>query len=355
MKQIEPDSNRPFIGRIQPALSGGGFAMEDYWIWCPSVVRDEEGVFHMFASRWPKSLAFAPHWLTNSEIVRATSSNAGGPYVFREVVLPRRGSSFWDGCMTHNPRICRHGRKWLLYYTGTTYNGEIPVAGRPMQSGDLVEVAKTDHRIVEAHGNQRIGLAASDSPEGPWERPDVPILQPRPGGWDSCMTTNPAPCVTRDGHVLLIYKSAAGLGKPMHLGCALATDYNGVYKRLSESPIFEFGGKTDVEDPFVWHEDGRYCAIMKDMTGRIGGEPRGGIHAGSPDGVRWRLMLPFRAYSRRVKWSDGSVSELDFLERPSLLLDENNHPTHFFAAAATGSSHIGRVNRSWNLAAPVIR
>ncbi len=60
-----------FYQRLQPAPAGGGFAMKDYWVWCGSVIRGEDGRYHMFASRWPKSLPFVPHWVTSSEVVRA--------------------------------------------------------------------------------------------------------------------------------------------------------------------------------------------------------------------------------------------------------------------------------------------
>lgn len=61
------------------------FAMEDYYIWDSSVIL-VDGIYHMFASRWPKSLGFGSNWLFNSEIVHATSSTPEGPYIFQNVV-----------------------------------------------------------------------------------------------------------------------------------------------------------------------------------------------------------------------------------------------------------------------------
>ena len=65
--------SNPFAGRLLPAPVNGGFQMEDYWIWCGSVVKGEDGRFHMFASRWPKKYGFAANWLYRCEIVRASS------------------------------------------------------------------------------------------------------------------------------------------------------------------------------------------------------------------------------------------------------------------------------------------
>ncbi|SDM33355.1 hypothetical protein SAMN05421820_103556 [Pedobacter steynii] len=35
--------------RMLPAPVKGGFSMDDYWVWDPSVVKGEDGLYHMFA------------------------------------------------------------------------------------------------------------------------------------------------------------------------------------------------------------------------------------------------------------------------------------------------------------------
>ena len=72
----------------QPAPVDGGFRDDAYWIWCGSVIEGEDGLYHMFASRWSKATAFNCNWLTNSEVVRAVSETPEGPYRFAEVILP---------------------------------------------------------------------------------------------------------------------------------------------------------------------------------------------------------------------------------------------------------------------------
>jgi hypothetical protein len=43
---------------------------------------------------------------------------------------------------------------------------------------------------------QRVGLATAPSPDGPWRRPDAPIIDAgAPGTWDDLFTTNPSPHV----------------------------------------------------------------------------------------------------------------------------------------------------------------
>lgn len=106
------------MDRMLPAPVGGGFRMEHWWVWCGSVVRGEDGRYHMFASRWPKWLPMHPGWLIRSEIVRAVSDTPEGPYTYAETVLPARGAEYWDGRSTHNPHIIRQGDQYLLLLHG---------------------------------------------------------------------------------------------------------------------------------------------------------------------------------------------------------------------------------------------
>lgn len=333
-----------FGERMGLAQVGGGFAMEGYWVWCGSVIRGEDGKYHMFASRWPRELAFTPNWMTNSEVVRAVADNPEGPYEFAEVVLPARDKDYWDGMMTHNPTIHKSGDTYLLFYTGSTYDFPRPTKDVPV----------TEPQRHESNGNQRIGLATAKSVLGPWKRMDEPILDVREGEWDSFITTNPAPCVRDDGSVLLIYKSKTGLGETLKLGVAFADNYAGPYKRLSGDPIFDFGKAANkgVEDAYVWWVGDHYEAIMKDMTGAICGEHHGGIHGWSRDGVEWIVSDPPKAYSKTVRWSDGTVTTQGQFERPQLLI-ENGVPTHLFVATGDGPGGFRNMTRTWNMVVPL--
>jgi lysophospholipase L1-like esterase len=174
-KHLLTDKGENFGARLLPTNFENGFRMGDQWIWCGSTIKGEDGKYHMYASRWSNSMGFSPYWLTNSEIVHAVADKPEGPYRFSDVVLPPRGPQFWDGQMTHNPAIRKHGDTYLLYYTGTTYNGARPSATNP--------VGETDPLKLEAHRQERIGLATSKSPYGPWTRLDKPILDVVPNSW----------------------------------------------------------------------------------------------------------------------------------------------------------------------------
>lgn len=341
-----------FKNRLLPAPVSGGFEMKDYWVWCGSVILGEDGNYHMFASRWSKKLPFTPHWATNSEIVRAVSNKPEGPYEFAEVVLPARGSAYWDGRMTHNPTIHRVDDTYLLFYAGTTYEEEMPTPeNNPIPAGGTLAHPTS----AKARANQRIGLATAKSVFGPWQRSDMPILSPRPGKWDGLITTNPAPCVHPDGSVLLIYKSAAFQTDLLRMGVAKATHFEGTYERVCEEPIFRFDETGDhIEDGYVWwcQEKNHYEMLMKDMKGGICGEKHGGIHALSDDGVHWRIAEQPHAYSRKVVWDNGLETLQGNLERPQLLF-RDGRPTHLFAATSNGPDGFATATNAWNMVIPL--
>ena len=106
---------------MQPVTEKSGFAIEGYWVWCGSVIKGEDNRYHMFASRWRKTLPMHPGWLLESEIVHAVCDTPDGEFQFEEVVLPARGAEYWDGRSTHNPHIIKYEGKYVLYYMGTTH------------------------------------------------------------------------------------------------------------------------------------------------------------------------------------------------------------------------------------------
>lgn len=332
--------------RLLPAPVNGGFRMDDYWVWCGSVVLGEDGKYHMFASRWPKWLPMHPGWLVCSEIVRAVAVTPEGPYHFEEVVLPSRGAQYWDGRSTHNPHIIKHEDTYLLYYMGSTHP-----FGEP-QPGD--GYGMEDYRCISARANKRIGLAVSKSVHGPWIRMDSPIVNVRPGRYDSYLVSNPAPCVHDDGSVLMIYKSRQYEGNTfgnMTIGVSCADQYEGPYRVLTDDPVFP-SERFHIEDPFLWKSENGYELIAKDMEGNLCGEKHGGIHAHSPNGLSWKLSDDPKSYSRTVKWNNGTIQTMGNFERPFLLFHEGK-PTHLFAAVADGPGGFRQAKHTWNMVIPI--
>lgn len=343
---------------MQPSPVNGGFSMEDYWVWCGSVVRGEDGNYHMFASRWKKSYKFHPGWGIDSEIVRAVSKTPEGPYTFAEVVLPARGAGYWDGRITHNPSIQKHGDTYVLFYMGSTF----PYPDLPEDGSLNLE----SYQWICSRTNKRIGIATSNSVFGPWSRLDHPILDVRPGYFDDFFTSNPAPCINEDGSCLLVYKTRTWKKPPydkcqsgnemysdMKLGAAFASHWSGPYQRLTEEPLFDETGV--LEDPFIWSTKEGYAMIAKDWKGTYTGNVGDGVYAKSSDGVHWDIH-PGTSFTRNVPWSDGSVHQMGNMDRPFLLFDETGEATHLFVATNDGADvDFLTMRRSWNACIPLKR
>jgi hypothetical protein len=302
--------------------------MDGYWTWDGSVIRGPDGRYHMFASRWSKEVSFAPNWVACSEVVRAVSDTPEGPYHYVETVIKRRGPEYWDGMVSHNPAIRKCGEKYLLFYTGTTYRFPFPDASNAVISSE---------QRAEARCNQQVGMLVADCLEGPWQRGDAPVIgrNPLPGKWDSSMANNPSPCVMPDGSIFVIYKGIAYDGDLMRLGIARAAAWNRPFERLLDRPLFQFDElDASVEDPFFWYDGRQFNMLMKDMEGRLCGEYHGGLFATSSDAFQWDIRRGEVAYSRKVRWDDGKVTEQGNLERPSLLFNDQGAATHFVAATS---------------------
>ena len=326
--------------KMLPIPLDSGFKMDDYWVWCGSVVEDSDGNgFHMLASRWPKKYPMFEGYIYLSEIVRAWSPNMLGPYKFAEKILPTGNSADWNGKMAHNPTIVKYGNKYLLYYIASTYDIPLPPPDVVAEDGKTMD---------EIYQRIRIGVLIADHPAGPWKSPGKPILEARPGKWDHRLVTNPAPCIHPDGRIFLYYRSNTPDG--LRIGLAVSESPEGPDKRRQDEPVMQ---GINVEDPFVWHNGCCFEMIAKDMTGKITGEYQSGAHFLSDDGINWHVSKQPQAYSKTIIYSNGTSRKLGSLERPQLLLNKNGIPKCMFAAASDGTNNFRDAKNTWNIAIPL--
>ncbi len=347
----------PFARRLRPAVAGGGFALEGWWVWCGSAVRGEDGRHHLFAARWPGRLKFLPAYQSYSEVVRASADRPEGPYRLEEVVLGDRGPEHWDGRMTHNPTVVRWQGRYVLFYIGTTFDGPKPSA----------EELAEGPAFWPWYRRIRIGFAESESVCGPWRRRDQPLLVARPGMWDEHVVTNPSPCVASDGRLLLYYRSFIR-GRGCRLGLAIYEDLDAGPVWRSDEPLVDARG-VSLEDPFVFETggpagsgeagpagQGHFEMLAKDLNGAATGELHACAHLLSPDGLRWHLAPEPKAYGLLLPFDDGITRRLSHVERPFLLV-EGGEPTHLFAAMAEGGQESAGafegVTRTWNGVVPL--
>jgi hypothetical protein len=307
----------PFARRLKPV--GRALEMEGYYVWCNSPIEGPDGKIHVFFSRWKEAKGMGG-WINSSEIAYAVADSAAQPFRFIDTVLaPRPG--FWDATTCHNPHIKLVDGKYCLFYMGNS-NG------------------KTN--------TKRIGLALADSLEGPWQRPDKPLLEPgEPGAWDDHCTTNPSFIRHPDGQYWLYYKSwntreyetATGpVRGNRKYGLAIADKLEGPYKKYEHNPIIDFskkGGNRQFEDAFVWREKGKFNMIARDM-GVFSNDV--GIIMESKNGTNWGE--PKIAYYNADKYikqppPPHNLTRYGRFERPQILFHKGR-PAYLFTASQGG-------------------
>lgn len=335
---------------------------DDYFVWGASLVKGEDGLYHMFYSRWPRKYDWA--WVTDSEIAHATSKSPFGPWKFSDVTLSRRGDEYWDGWCTHNPTIHKFDGKYYLYYMGNRGDKKI------MKDQNN---PKWDTRINWVHrNNQRIGVAVADSPNGPWKRFDKPVMDISPDStaMDHLMTSNPSVCKGPNGEYLMVYKGV-GLEYPLPNGgpvvhcVAKATSPTGPFKKYP-NPVFTFPGERfPAEDPYIWYADGKYRAIVKrieeghkEFVDKKGKNRKRKIrkfslwHYESKNGIDWNPAKEHMVSDLEITWENGRYDKLAHLERPQLYIEDGKVVALLCAADSLVGDDKRRV--PFNVQIPVV-
>jgi hypothetical protein len=287
---------------LGPALKKGGFKMDGYILWCPSVIK-VGNTYHMFASRWPEKYGLAG-WTTYSEIVRATSDNLYGPYQFQEVVIQKRPGS-WDNDRAHNPKIVKAGNQFVLYYISSA---------------------------------NETGYAYSDAITGPWTRIDS-VAMP---------FSNPAPLVKPDGSVYVFGRKS--INNIRIAQAYTAPSFNSKYTLLNAGNNL-LPGMNQLEDPTIWWASGQYNVILSDFHGDATGGVKNGAQYYSRDGINYKLVSPLPVYTKTLVYDDGSSTTFRRRERPFVYVNEKGKVTAFFTACLINKEGGGE--QSWIEVQPV--
>ncbi len=347
------------------------------FVWGGSVIKGDDGRYHMFYSTWPCGDTIPPFqdsWVLFSTIAYAVSDEPDGNFVHQQVVLRGRSAegdtAAWDAEMVHNPHIRRYNGKYYLYYTGSADPGVQPVGSKGEGLGKRERVRQ----------NQNIGVVVFDSFEGfmhgEYERFHTPILSPRtrvkadmvlnpsPEGTvalpDNLIVTNPS-VVQRpqDGKFLLYFK-----------GNFYDPDWRGVHGvAIGDTPTgpftasdnFAFEVRTEDnriasgEDPFVWYHPGhqKFYAVLKDFTGKITADKPGLAILESDDGAKWRTPAQPFFMKKHLILASGDTIEVNRLERPQLLIAEDGTPEVLYAACALVNVNVRTDGSSFNVQIPL--
>lgn len=326
--EVKAEPIHDFSRLLQHVPEHSFLAQDGYYIWGASVVKGDDGKYHMFYSRWERSHGFDA-WVTHSEIAHAVAEEPGGPFEFTDVALPPRGAAYWDGLTTHNPTVHKFNGRYYLYYMGTTGDGKVT-------SG-----------LNWVHRNkQRIGVARADNPYGPWLRSHKPVLDVSPGehAHDALMVSNPSVTQMKNGDFLMVYKAVAKrnplpFGGPVSHLAAIARNPAGPFEKYPDRIFYAEGQEFPAEDPSIWYDAkaDRYYAIVKDMKGGFTGREHALAFFSSEDGLEWEPGASPLVAALEITWETGTQQVIR-LERPQILL-EDGKPVMLYCAVAPGDYH----------------
>ncbi|MFT7160551.1 MAG: alpha-L-fucosidase [Bacteroidia bacterium] len=307
--------------KISEISDDNTFKTEGYYNWGTSILKGQDGKYHMFYSRWKKEYTFYG-WLTHSEVAHATSNNPAGPWKFKETVLEGRGKGNWDAITAHNPKIKYFEGKYYLYYISTN------LGDNSFTNDELIETAHTGYSHPKwkiLRPNQRTGVAVSNSINGPWKRMSQPLIEP--SGPITTLTVNPAIDKGKDGKYYLIVKG----DKPNVTGfirnqaIAISDSPLGPFE-MQEKPVIDY---MDTEDMSIWYDTERalFYGVFHAHT-FIG-------LVSSKDGINWKKANEHVLMLKSVKMANGSVLKPDRMERPFIYI-ENGRPTVLSLAVKKG-------------------
>ncbi len=330
------------------------FQMPGYHVWCGSVIKDRDGKYQMFASRWKQEKTFHA-WKSHSQVVRAQCDTPWGPFEFQEVVFEKRGLEYWDACCTHCPVVYQYGDKYFMLYTGMRYALEDTPENFPAIQ-------------IVAHDSKQLGIAVADDLKGPWKRFDAPAIPKCPGTFYDAITTDPTAVVRKDGSILVIFKSRRYVGPDyvdplvphrkfawpyrsgQMCGAAIAPSLGEPFKVVTPVPLFGAPDSLypEIEDPCIWlDEKGTYHMLAKDMLGKICGEENQGCHFVATNGLDWR-------YDDIAYTTVTDEYPFSLRERPWILL-EDGKPLALYNAV--GEAYPYRMTMkdkpTYNIVAPV--
>ena len=302
--------------------------------WGGSVLRADDGTYHMWASEMTRSCGIH-RWLSNSVVVHATAPGPLGPFTKKQQVF---------GLFSHEPVAQRAPTgEYVLFFTsfpgaasdaptcncsdGNSASGEAGCEGEPGRGAN-----KTLYSY----------MSYSASPDGPWSTPV--LLSSKALDPDGRVDTNISPVILPDGSLIAWTRWDAWS----------ASDWRDATTYKDEGQAIAWGNVSfwEGEDPFVYLDrKGRFHMISHNGARGRGGtaaEPSGdcGRHFFSTSGKAgtWNAVaepasaLGGCAYPRtNVSFADGTRRSFYRRERPHLIFGADGFTPIALTTAAIDS------------------
>ncbi|WP_157943819.1 MULTISPECIES: glycoside hydrolase family protein [Arenibacter] len=353
------------------------FQIPNYFVWGASVIKGDDGKYHMLFSLWESGTeggSFVKDWVLQSKIGYAVSDYPDKDFKFQKIVL--KGTRYqgdnlsWDAQMVHNPHIKKFNGKYYLYYIGARDPGE---QAKGSTGENLDQRARVQQSLcigVLEFNNFKELLS------GNFSRPKQPLLRPRTRVKpDNIVDGSPTGTVAKPDNIIAVNPSVdynpltqkymlyfkGNIYEPQWKGVhgvAIGDDPKGPFMPLDRF-VFDVrmpdGTLASTEDPYVWYSKKlqQFMAIVKDFSGRLTGYKKTLALLTSADGINWDLNQNPLFMERKLRLLDGSVIEVDRLERPQLLLTKDGIPQYLYAASALGNVNPKNDGSSFNVQIPL--
>ncbi len=319
--QIGSD-NLSFKNRFERITDDNIFKTDGYYNWGASIIKGDDGKYHLFYSRWQNSFHA---WLTHSEIAHAVSDSPSGPWKYKETVLKGRGKGHWDAITAHNPKIKKFGDNYYLYYISTNL-GEVEYDNQLLLEVENTGYSHPKWKSLREH--QRTGVAVAKSINGPWKRLKAPIIEP--SGPINILTVNPAIDKGADGKYYLIVKGDKLGDKDRNQAIAVSKKPTGPFVMQSK-PVIDY---LDTEDMSLWFDGKR-----ERFYGIFHAHKYFGLIT-SEDGLNWKKANNYEVYSKKVPMANGNVILPDRMERPFVYVEDDEPKTLCMAVKKGNEAYI---------------
>lgn len=360
-------------GESKVLLGESTFHMDNHFVWGASPIQTRDGKYYMIYSAFEAGVhPFGNAWVLGSKLGVAVSDQPDRGYKSLGIFYNKDGyapdTSSWDAQTVHNPHIRYFNGKYYLYHTGAidpgndlvkSATGTLDRRSRIQQKQEIgvIEFETFDELLSGQVQSKRLLVPRTRVKPNNIVDPSPEDTQPLP---DNIIVVNPA-VVYRpvDKKYLLYFK-----------GNMYDPGWRGVHGvALSDSPTGPFvpedyevftiemkdGKKLSAEDPYVWYHrrNEMFYAIFKDFTGAFTQSIPGLAIMQSKDGIRWELPEHSLFMKKEVVLASGDTLDVHRLERPQLLLDENDDPIALFAACSVDDVNPKKDGSSFNIHIPL--
>lgn len=315
--------------KVQKITEDNIFCDTLYHNWCNSIIKGEDGKYHLVYSRWPRSIAHNA-WLTHSTVEHAISDNPEGPYKHVGTLLNFNQPIHKAGEMitAHNPKIKFFEGKYHLYFISSWIDKDVDDA-------KLKEIAKAgpshEDWMPKLRANQRTFVATADSLTGEWEVCKEPILEP--SGPIKTLVVNPAITQGGDGRYYMIVKGdKPGTTKFLRNQAIAVSNYPDKDFIIQDKPVIE---DWDTEDVSMWYDNSseKFYAVFHahKYVGMMVSE----------DGINWDKAKDFRIKEKLIERADNEDTIIPLrMERPFVYVENNVPKVLSMAIYIKGQSFI---------------